>query len=142
MVQNRQTTVAAITNLDANHKGWLTVAVPALSTKKTLFKKNAIHQSGSVCIGENCALSLEYCPWLCYPRPGAQFFSIQTSCLANNIYLLYKLLCCAQMCNPKNSHDSTLVKLPYFFTCLISPISCWHIDHFLQQSVRLMNEPG
>ena len=55
---------------------------------------------------------------------GHSFFSIQTSCLANNIYLLYKLLCCARMCNPKNSHDSTLVKLPYFFTCLISPISC------------------
>ena len=102
----------------------------------------AIHQPGSVCIGENCALSLEYCPWLCYLRPGAQFFPMQTSHLANNIYLLYKLLCCARMSNPKNSHNSTLVKLPYFFTCLISPISCWHINRFLHQSVRLMNEPG
>ena len=78
-------------------------------------KKNAIHQPGSVCIGKNCALSLEYCPWLYYPRPGAQFFPIQTSHLANNIYLLYKLLCCARMSNPKNSHNSTLVKLLYFF---------------------------
>ena len=40
---------------------------------------------------------------------------LQTSHLANNIYLLYKLLCCARMSNPKNSHNSTLVKLLYFF---------------------------
>ena len=105
-------------------------------------KRNAIHQPGSVCIGKNCALCLEYCPWLCYPRPEAQFFSIQTSCLANNIYLLYKLLCCTRMSNPQNSHNSTLVKSPFFSTCLISPISCWHINRFLHQSVRLMNEPG
>ena len=87
-------------------------------------------------------LSTEYCPRLCYLRPGAQFFPMQTSRLANNIYLLYKLLCCARMSNPKNSHNSTLVKLPYFFTCLISPISCWHINCFLRWSIRLMNEPG
>ena len=83
--------------------------------KKKKKTKNAIHQPGSVCIGKNCALCLEYCPWLYYPRPGAQFFPIQTSHLENNIYLLYKLLCCARMSNPKNSHNSTLVKLLYFF---------------------------
>ena len=61
------------------------------------------------------SLGLEYCSRLCYLRPGAQFFPMQTSRLANNIYLLYKLLCCARMSNPKNSHNSTLVKLLYFF---------------------------
>ena len=105
-------------------------------------RKMQIHQPGSVCIGKNCTLSLEYCSRLCYLRPGAQFFPMQTSRLANNIYLLYKLLCCARMSNPKNSHNSTLVKLPYFFTWSISPISCWHINCFLRWSIRLMNEPG
>ena len=32
MVQNRQTTVAVKTNLNANHKEWLTIAVPVTAT--------------------------------------------------------------------------------------------------------------
>ena len=129
-------------NTTLNYCGSFCQCISLSFRRKKKKKKNAIHQPGSVCIGKNCALSLEYCPRLYYPRPGAQFFPIQTSHLANNIYLLYKLLCCARMSNPKNSHNSTLVKLLYFFICLISPISYWHINRFLHQSVRLMNEPG